>query len=212
MACLEEKTASFSMHSCLQTQLLWNHFLFSLWDCGTTVEVPQWNGDKRGSTYDTWEWWQNVEWMRAGFVGTTGSFSSIHSNYIMDHVQCAVVIDIISPNSKQPFFHWKWFCHRSEHFCRFPGPVFANVDQNTQVLHYLTQMLVPLTNRAIMDDSLTPFTEQPRALLHYHLVLCHDIALAVVYLHTNGLKHLDLSSNNVRGTHSQTGKYLSPGR
>ena len=58
---------------------------------------------------------------------------------------------------------------------------------------------LPVLLMELMDDSLTHFLEESRERLPYHLEvdLCHDIALAIVYLHSNGIIHRDLSSNNV---------------
>ena len=46
---------------------------------------------------------------------------------------------------------------------------------------------------------LTRFLERSNEPLSYHteVNLCHDIALALSYLHSNGIVHRDLSSNNV---------------
>ena len=51
----------------------------------------------------------------------------------------------------------------------------------------------------LMDESLTRFLERAHEPLSYHteVNLCHDIALALSYLHSNGIVHRDLSSNNV---------------
>ena len=51
----------------------------------------------------------------------------------------------------------------------------------------------------MMDESLTGFLERSNEPLPYHLqvTLCHDVALALAYLHLNGIIHRDLSSNNV---------------
>jgi len=51
----------------------------------------------------------------------------------------------------------------------------------------------------LMDESLTHFLERAQEPLPYHteVNLCHDIALALSYLHSNGIVHRDLSSNNV---------------
>ena len=50
-----------------------------------------------------------------------------------------------------------------------------------------------------MDDSLTHFLESsPQPIPYYIQVnICHDITLALSFLHTNGIIHRDLSSNNV---------------
>ena len=51
----------------------------------------------------------------------------------------------------------------------------------------------------LMDESLTHFLEQSQQPLAYHIEvdLCHDIAQALAYIHSNGIIHRDLSSNNV---------------
>jgi len=51
----------------------------------------------------------------------------------------------------------------------------------------------------LMDSNLTQFLEQSEKLLpfHFQVNLCHDIVLALAYLHSNGIIHHDLSSNNV---------------
>ena len=51
----------------------------------------------------------------------------------------------------------------------------------------------------LMDESLTRFLERSQEPLPYHtqVNLCHDVALALAYLHSNGTIHRDLSSNNV---------------
>jgi serine/threonine-protein kinase TNNI3K len=51
----------------------------------------------------------------------------------------------------------------------------------------------------LMDDSLTHFLESSPRPIPYHIQvnICHDITLALSFLHSNGIVHRDLSSNNV---------------
>ena len=58
---------------------------------------------------------------------------------------------------------------------------------------------LPVLLMELMDESLTRFLERSKDPLPFHLQvnLCHDIALALAYLHSNGIIHRDLSSNNV---------------
>ena len=51
----------------------------------------------------------------------------------------------------------------------------------------------------LMDESLTRFLERSSGSFPYHIQLniCHDVALALAYLHSNDIVHRDLSSNNV---------------
>ena len=63
----------------------------------------------------------------------------------------------------------------------------------------------PVLLMELCDESLTRFLERSPGPLPYHtqLNISHDIALAVVYLHTNGLYHRDLSSNNILLDHGR---------
>ena len=58
---------------------------------------------------------------------------------------------------------------------------------------------LPVLLMELMDESLTRFLERSHEPLPYYteVNLCHDIALALSYLHSNGIIHRDLSSNNV---------------
>ena len=58
---------------------------------------------------------------------------------------------------------------------------------------------LPVLLMELMDESLTHFLERSQQQLSYHVEvnLCHDIALALDYLHSNSIIHRDLSSNNV---------------
>ena len=58
---------------------------------------------------------------------------------------------------------------------------------------------LPVLLMELCDESLTAFLERSPGPLSYHIQvnICHDIALALVYLHSNGLIHRDLTGNNV---------------
>ena len=58
---------------------------------------------------------------------------------------------------------------------------------------------LPVLLMELMDDSLTHFLESSTQPIPYHIAvnICHDIALALSFLHSNGIVHRDLSSNNV---------------
>ena len=58
---------------------------------------------------------------------------------------------------------------------------------------------LPALLMELMDDSLTHFLESSTQPIPYHIAvnICHDIALALSFLHSNDIVHRDLSSNNV---------------
>ena len=58
---------------------------------------------------------------------------------------------------------------------------------------------LPVLLMELLDESLTKMLEHSKMSLPYYVQvdICHDIALAVAYLHSNDIIHRDLSSNNV---------------
>ena len=63
----------------------------------------------------------------------------------------------------------------------------------------VSQSSMPALLMELMDESLTKFLERSPGALPYHtqVGICHDVALALAYLHGNAIIHRDLSSNNV---------------
>ena len=58
---------------------------------------------------------------------------------------------------------------------------------------------LPVLLMELMDESLTHYLESSTRLIPYHIQvnLSHDVTLALSFLHSNGITHRDLSSNNV---------------
>ena len=58
---------------------------------------------------------------------------------------------------------------------------------------------LPILLMELMDDSLTHFLESSSRPIPYHIAvnICHDVTLALSFLHSNNIVHRDLSSNNV---------------
>ena len=91
------------------------------------------------------------------------------------------------------------FVERFEQECRFLKAI-----KHPNIVQFLDSFRDPRSRRLVllmelMDESLTRFLERSTGPLPYHtqLNICHDVALALAYLHSNDIIHRDLSSNNV---------------
>ena len=62
-----------------------------------------------------------------------------------------------------------------------------------------SRLELPVLLMELLDESLTKMLKGSQKPLAYYVEvnICHDIALAIAYLHSNGIIHRDLSSNNV---------------
>ena len=88
---------------------------------------------------------------------------------------------------------------RFEQECAFLGSI-----RHPNIVQYLgmardPESKLPVLLMELLDMSLTKMLERSQQSLAYYVQvdICHDIALAVAYLHSNDIIHRDLSSNNV---------------
>ena len=91
------------------------------------------------------------------------------------------------------------FVEQFEQECRF-----LRMIKHPNIVQFLGTVRDPRSQRLallmeLMDDSLTRFLERSSGPLPYHtqLNICHDVTLALAYLHSNDIIHRDLSGNNV---------------
>ena len=88
---------------------------------------------------------------------------------------------------------------RFEQECEFMSAI-----RHPNIVQYLgmfrdTDTRLPVLLMELMDDSLTHFLESSTHPIPYHIQIniCHDITLALSFLHSNKIIHRDLSSNNI---------------
>ena len=93
----------------------------------------------------------------------------------------------------------------ASYLCKFQEEChLLSLARHPNVVQYLATYYDPDTRLPVLlmelcDESLTAFLERSSGPLSYHIQvnICLDIALALVYLHSNGLIHRDLTGNNV---------------
>ena len=88
---------------------------------------------------------------------------------------------------------------RFEQECEFMSAI-----RHPNIVQYLgmirdTDTCLPILLMELMDDSLTHFLENSSQPIPYHIQvnICHNVSLALSFLHSNKIIHRDLSSNNV---------------
>ncbi|MCG8623384.1 MAG: protein kinase, partial [Proteobacteria bacterium] len=81
---------------------------------------------------------------------------------------------------------------------------FLSTIRHPNIIQYLgmyqdSDTHLPVLLMELMDDSLTHFLESSPQPIMYHIQvnICHDVTLALSFLHSNGIVHRDLSGNNV---------------
>ena len=116
----------------------------------------------------------------------------------LDELPCAakilhpILVDRSDPKNQTNLCKFEQECHflseiRHPNIVQYLGMVYDRVTS------------LPVLLMELMDESLTHFLKRSDTPLPYHVQvdISHDIALALAYLHSNGIIHRDLSSNNV---------------
>ena len=145
---------------------------------------------------------KNVELYKNETLGT-GSYGAV-CKAKCDELICAAkllypVLFEMQPQAPEPGKEHLQPFRRFELECRFLSRI-----NHLNIVQYLGTYRDPDTNAPVllmelMDESLTHFLESSPGPIPYHVQvnLCYDIAQALAFLHSNGIIHRDLSSNNV---------------
>ena len=140
--------------------------------------------------------YQIVRIIKTSSLGV-GSYGAVY-RALCDELPCAAKIlhptlfETNDPGTRK-------IMERFEQECQFLSGV-----RHPHIVQYLgvsrdPESGLPVLLMELMDSSLTRFLEQSEKPLPFHtqVDICHGIALALAYLHSNGIVHRDLSSNNV---------------
>ena len=140
--------------------------------------------------------YQIIRIVKSSSLGV-GSYGAVY-RALCDELPCAA--KIIHPTlfeSNDP--GGQKITERFEQECQFMRGI-----RHPHIVQYLgvsrdPESGLPVLIMELMDNNLTRYLEQSQVPLPFHIQvnLCHDIALALAYLHSNGIIHRDLSSNNV---------------
>ena len=140
--------------------------------------------------------YHNIELYKSESLGS-GSYGGV-CKAKCDGLLCAAKImhptlfDLRDPGTESYLRKFREECH------------LLSLARHPNVVQYLATYYDPDTRLPVLlmelcDESLTSFLERSPGPLSYHIQLniCHDITLALVYLHSNRLIHRDLTGNNV---------------
>ena len=133
-----------------------------------------------------------------------GSYGKVYKAEC-DGLLCAAKVmheTLFNPTAQQliaPHREHRLPMRRFEQECEFLSTI-----RHPNIIQYLGMYQDPDTHLPVllmelMDDSLTHFLESSPQPIPFHtqVNICHDVTLALSFLHSNGIVHRDLSSNNV---------------
>ena len=140
--------------------------------------------------------YQRVELLKTESLGI-GSYGAVYKA-MCDDLPCAAKIlhpalfQFTAPGTTNVMRKFEQECH------------LLSAIKHPHIVQYLgtycdPESKLPVLLMELMDESLTRFLKRSHEPLPYHteVNLCHNIAMALSYLHSNGIVHRDLSSNNV---------------
>ena len=146
---------------------------------------------------------QTIQLLKYQTLGI-GSYGKVYKAKC-DNLLCAAKLiheTLFDPTAQQlivPQREHRLPVKRFEQECEFLSTIrYPNIVQYLAIYQDPDTGL-PALLMELMDDSLTHFLESSPQLIPYHIQIniCLDIALALSFLHSNGIIHRDLSSNNV---------------
>ena len=125
----------------------------------------------------------------------TGSYGKVYKAKFCEVTCAAKILHQVLFSSPQSHYTRSTFKRECEILKDIKHP---NVVQYLGETHD-RQSGLPILLMELLDENLTDFLERTDEPLRYHLQvnLCHDIALALTYLHSKDIIHRDLSGKNV---------------
>ena len=140
--------------------------------------------------------YQRIKLLKTEELGV-GSYGAVYKA-VCDDLLCAAKIfhrslfQFAIPGAASVMRKFEQECH------------LLSVIKHPHIVQYLgtycdPESRLPVLLMELMDESLTQFLERSHEPLPYHteVNLCHDIVMALSYLHSIGIVHQNLSSNNV---------------
>ena len=147
--------------------------------------------------------YQRVEILKDSTLGV-GSYGAVYKARC-DQLLCAakvlhsMLFDRDAEQQIAPQRAHRLPIRRFERECQFLSAIrHPNIIQYLGI-HHDPNTNLPVLLMELMDQSLTSFLENSQSPVAFHVQvnICHDVALALSFLHSNGIIHRDLSSNNV---------------